>query len=54
MREVCRVIGGVCQPEKPPIQTMVMLGHELLARRSLELPWLTGFNHSSRSRLCFH
>ena len=52
MREVRRVIGAVGKPEKPPIQTVVMLGHELFAPVPLvlELQWLTAFNQSSRSR----
>jgi len=55
IREVRRIIGAVGQPEKPLIQTAVMLGHKLFASVLLvpELQWLTGFNHSSRSRCAF-
>src|SRR5205814_612000 len=49
VREIRCVLGGVRQPEKPPIQTVVMLGHKLFALvlLFLQLQWLADFNHSS-------
>src|SRR5258707_12863851 len=56
VREVRRVVSAVEQPEKPPIQAVVVFGHKFFAPVPLvpELQWPTGFNVFHHHWLCFH